>query len=164
MARSCLLAWGFVTLCALPACPADDDKLAAQLQPVVRVLKEAIKDLDPRPDVKTVNKGQGLELAIRTQVYKIHHVAKSGQISPDTHDEVGPSHDGFVLKVHLQKRGEVNQAVTPCTIHKPYWTMDLDVTPLADSRGQLYWALSYGARTDEKLLQAMRQALRGLSK
>ena len=42
--------------------------------------------------------------------------------------------------------------------------MDLDVTPLASSDRQIYWALSYGSRTDEKLLNGVRQALRGLTK
>ena len=67
-----------------------------------------------------------------------------------------------MLRVSVQRRGEVNQAVTPQTIHEPYWSTDLDVTPIGKTDKQIYWALSYRPRTPENILHDIRAALKGL--
>ena len=101
-------------------------------------------------------------MTYQTQKFKIHGRTKAGKISEETHDEVGPSHLGLILRVHLQRKGEINQAVTPQTIREPYWQTDLNVTRLAGSDQQLFWSLSYGSRTDEKTLDAIRKAIEKL--
>jgi hypothetical protein len=58
--------------------------------------------------------------------------------------------------------GEVNQLETPQTIHEPYWRTFLQVTPVARTTNQIYWALSFGDHADERLLDKLKQALGGL--
>lgn len=128
--------------------------MASAVQPV-------LEKLDPKPEIAP-NSGDTLLIAYKAQMFKIHFRSMTGEISPEAHDQLGPSFKGFVLHVHLQNRGEVNQAVTPQTLQEPYWRTDLDVTPLAGTPKQIFWALSYGVRTDPNMLMQLRQRLHGL--
>lgn len=148
------------------ACPnlgADDEKPLPEIKVVAQSLQSLWKDLEPPPKIEFVNQGRSLEIEYLPQTFKIHHTAKSGEISATAHDEVGPSYKGFLLKIHLQPKGEINQIVTPFTITRPYWLTDLDVTPLAKADSQIYWALSYGTRMNKDVLKEIRQRLRRLS-
>lgn len=86
----------------------------------------------------------------------------AGEISKEAHDELGPTFKGFVLKIRNQQRGEINQAVTPQTLHRPYWRTYLEVTPVKGTEEQLYWGLSYGSRTDTNLIQKIMGTIEGM--
>ena len=123
-----------------------------------------MKNLDPKPVIEIDNQGNSINIKFRPQTFKIHGKSKSGEIAAEAHDQVGPSFKGFVLNIHLQPKGEINQAVTPQTVTQPYWLMDLEVTSLAKTDKQIYWALSYGTQTSTDLLKEIRQNLSGLAK
>jgi hypothetical protein len=137
-----------------------DGAAVAELKVVERSLMPILEALDPQAKVEY--RDQSLVVAHRSQTFKVHGRNKSGEISEKTHDQVGPSYKGFVLSLHLEPRGEVHQAVTPQTIREPYWLSDLDVTPIGKTDKQIYWALSYGSRTDQELLDKIRLKLRAL--
>jgi hypothetical protein len=130
------------------------------LKAVEQALKPVLEAIDLRAKVEY--RDQSLIATFLPQTFKIHGRNKSGAFDEQAHDEIGPSVKGFVLKAQLQPLGDVNQAVTPQTIHNPYWLTDLDVTPIAKTDKQLYWALSYGSRTDQELLNKIRGQLKGL--
>ena len=144
----------------LPIMMAADPAPKNELKAVEKQLSTIFSTLDVKPELGDGT--ESLEAVYQTQTFKVHHVAKSGAIGKEAVDEVGPSHKGFILRVYLQKKGELNQAVTPQTIRRPYWLMDLDVTPLANSDKQLYWALSYGSQTDKQVLDEIRDGIRSL--
>jgi hypothetical protein len=131
-----------------------------ELKAVAQALNPVLETLAPKIEVEF--RDRSLNATFLPQTFKIHGQTKSGAIDEQAHDEIGPSVKGFVLKVHLQPLGDVNQAVTPQTIHNPYWLTDLDVTPIVKSDKQLYWALSYGSQTDKELLNKIRGLLKGL--
>jgi hypothetical protein len=131
-----------------------------ELKAVEQALSPVLETLDPKIEVEF--RDRSLIATFLPQSFKIHGRTKSGAIDEKAHDEIGPSVKGFILKVHLQPLGDENQAVTPQTIHNPYWLTDLDVTPIAGTDKQLYWALSYGSRTDQELLNKIRGKLKGL--
>ena len=137
-------------------------KAAKELKAVEKSLRSLTETLEPKPQSTFDNNGTSLTMTYQTQKFKIHGRNKGGNISEETHDEVGPSHLGFILRVHMQRKGEINQAVTPQTIREPYWKTDLNVTRLAGSDQQLYWSLSYGSRADETTLDAIRKAIEKL--
>jgi hypothetical protein len=141
-----------------------NEPIKPELKQVASELKSIVKKLDPKAEVTCPVADSSLSLMVtyRTQMYKVHGRQMTGEILPEAHDELGPSYQGFVLTVNLQDKGEVNQAVTPQTIREPYWLTDLDVTPLRGTNKQIYWALSYGSRTDSELLARIRQKLRDL--
>lgn len=143
---------------------ADDEKPDPRLEKVLTQLKPVLKQIDSKVDVEFTNQGHSLVIKYLPQTFKIHGVSKGGEISAQAHDEVEPSYKGFVLNIHLQEKGNINQAVTPQTLKRPYWQTDLDVTELATTDRQIYWALSYGGRTDQELLEKLRSTLKELAK
>jgi hypothetical protein len=134
------------------------------LKQIANALRPVLEKLEPKADIAYLSSTASLVVGYRSQPYKIHGRSMTGEVSPDAHDEIGPSFKGFVLRVHLQGKGEINQAVTPQTIGEPYWQTYLNVTPIGGTRKQIYWALSYGSRTDATLLSQIRKALNGLER
>ena len=139
---------------------AADPQLA--LPQVEESLRPILAGLTPVPAIEYVAGESSLRATYRPQKFLVHGRSKSGEWSTNTTEQVGPSATGFVLQIHRQPKGEVNQAVTPQTIQQPYWRTDLDVTPVAGTTNQIYWALSYGGRTDGKLREQLKAALRDL--
>jgi len=142
---------------------ADDEKPDARLEKVMTQLKPVLKQIDAKIEVEYSRQGESLLIKHLPQTFKIHGVSKGGEVSAQARDEVGPSFKGFILNVHLQEKGEVNQAVTPQTIRRPYWMTDLNVTTLSGTDRQIYWGLSYGARTDKELLEKIKTTLNSLA-
>ena len=158
----CLVAL-FTSWCA----PGADTTPNAELRIVASALQPVLGKLAPKPEISYADGRSTLTAAYKSQMYKIHGIQMTGEVLTNAHDELGPSFKGFVLQVHLQELGEVNQAVTPQTLRRPYWQTYLDVTPLAGTQKQIFWGLSYGVRTDTNLLAQIRftlDSLRGASK
>lgn len=105
---------------------------------------------------------ESLLVKYRTRDYKIHGRSKMGEINEQAEVREGPGFRGFLLRVHLEDAGNVNQAVTPQTIREPYWNTDLDVTRMQGTDKQFYTTLSYGKGVDQELLQQIRQAFAGM--
>lgn len=151
--------------CILPLTSlAGDSTTNAALASVAARLEPILAKLDPMPRVDYPERHTSLVITYLTQTYKIHGQSKSGQVSTNVFDKVGPGFKGFVLSVHLQPRGEVNQAGTPQTIRDPYWQTDLDTTPLGTTDKQVYWALSYVGSTPTNVLAELRTAMKELEK
>ena len=154
-----------LTCIALPCVAmAADSTTNKALAAVAAALQPALVKLDPRPTLAFPEYEASLVVTYLSQTYKIHGRSMTGEVSTNAFDEVGPSFRGFVLRVHLQPKGEVNQAETPQTIREPYWLTDLGVTPIGDTDKQAYWALSYGGRTPTNVLAGLRAALKRLEK
>lgn len=135
---------------------------SSELGMVADALHPILDTLDPKPTVEYPDHGSSMVVTFRPQTYKIHGRSKSGEVSTEVYDRVGPSFTGFVLRVHLQPKGDVNQAQTPQTIHEPYWTTLLDVTPIENTDKQIYWGLSFSARTSKDLLDQIKEVLQQL--
>ena len=147
-----------LTPCCLMAA---DTTTISELKFVASALQPILEKLDPKAEINYPSSSPTLVIAYKSQMYKIHSRSMRGEVVPDAHDELGPSFKGFVLRVHLQDKGEVNQG-PPQTLREPYWQTDLDVTPLANTQKQIYWGLAYGVRTDTNLLAEIRKTLSGL--
>jgi hypothetical protein len=132
------------------------------LRAVAERVRPVLAELKPAPIVEYPEHSQSLLISYRPQKFLVHGQCKTGEWSTNLVEEIGPSFTGFVLRVHVQRLGEVNQAVTQ-TLHEPYWQTFLDVTPIAVTTNQVYWALSFAGRTDEKLLANIKQALGSLA-
>lgn len=135
----------------------------AVLRLVEERLRPALAGLTPSPTVEYPEYSQSLLVCYRPQKFLVHGRSKSGEWSTNVVEQIGPSFTGFVLRVHLQSLGLVNQLVTPQAIQEPYWRTFLDVTPIAGTTNQIYWALSSAGRTDQKLLENVRQTLGSLA-
>jgi hypothetical protein len=88
---------------------------APVLQQVEQRLKPVLAGLTPRPTLEYPEHTQSLIVRYRPQRFLVHGHSMTGQWSTNAMERIGPSFTGFVLQVHLQGLGEVNQAVTPQT-------------------------------------------------
>jgi hypothetical protein len=148
--------------------PIDKSNVLNQRDPVLSLTEKAIKSAVAIsiPNLKLTfeypKHSKSLVVKYKTRKFMIHSGSKIGRYSEKAHEEEGPSYQGFLLSLHLQKKGIVNQVVIPQTIRQPYWRTDLNVTIVDKSDRQLYWGLSYGSRTDEKLLAIVRKAVNSM--
>ena len=156
--RKHLILMAFVMSCL--AC-SGADALAPELEKVMAGLRSVTAVLSPAPEIRT-NEASSLTVSYKTQIFKIHGGSMSGEFAREAHDEQGPTAQGFMLTVSVQQKGEINQGVVPQTLRAPYWQTYLQVTPVAGSDKQLFWGLSFGMRTDAKLLAQIREAVEGL--
>jgi hypothetical protein len=150
--------------------PIDMSNVPNQRDPVLSLAEKAIKSSLAISDPNLMltfeypKHSKSLVVKYKTRKFMIHSGSKIGRYSEKAHEEEGPSYQGFLLSLHLQKKGTVNQAVVPQTIRQPYWRTDLNVTIVDKSDCQLYWGLSYGSRTDEKLLAIVRKAMNSIGR
>jgi hypothetical protein len=127
-------------------------------------IRLALADIDPEPLFEYPKHTKSLIIKYRTRKFMIHNGSMIGKYSKKAHEEEGPGYKGFMLAIHLQKAGTVNQAEVPQTIQGPYWKTDLNITVAKGTNKQLYWGLSYGNRVDSKLLKRVRSAINALGK
>lgn len=132
------------------------------LEKVQNCLITVLKPLNPEPSIEYAKHSKSLIIKYRTRKFMVHSGSKIGRFSEKAHEAVGPDFDGFMLQVHVQDAGTVNQARTPQTVWRPYWKTDLDVTQIAGTSKQIYWGLSYGSSPDGSLLSRVGKTLREL--
>lgn len=135
-----------VGLIAVTSASAEDSSTLRQLETELRQRFSDLRAIDYRFD----NGGRTLVAEFKTRKFMVHGRSKVGVRSREAHEVVGPSHTGFLVRIHLQGAGTVNQAIVPQTIREPYWNTDLDVQGL-NSREQVYIATSYGPGLDAKV-------------
>jgi hypothetical protein len=137
-----------------------------EIRPVLHQVEERLKpvlvQLTPKPTVEYEEHSEAVVVRYLTRGFQVHTRSKTGDWSTNTVETVGPDSKGFILQVYLQRAGEVNQVQTPQRLRAPYWRTLLDVTLMAGTTNQIFWGLSYGSRTDEKLLRNLREALGSL--
>ncbi len=130
------------------------DRVCAVLRPVLEKLGAEA------PKIEVSQDGRDVDVRYRTQKFAIHGISMTGKIDEHTHEEIGPAHDGFRLKMTVEeKEGEPNQADVPQTLREPYWQTDLDIAIIDGTSRQVFWSLSYGSRPDKSILDAIRNAL-----
>jgi len=122
-------------------------------------IEQELATLDPKPtfDIPESSVGKSLTVRYKTRQYTIHPKNKAGRISEDTVQREGPSDDGFLLRVHVQRFGEVNQACVPQTIRETYWSLDLQVYEIEKEGKQIYFALAYNSRTEPDLIKKLQE-------
>ncbi|MDA7880793.1 hypothetical protein N9A94_00630 [Akkermansiaceae bacterium] len=105
--------------------------------------------------------GKSLSLRYKTRKYQVYPGNKSGQLGRELEEREGPDDEGILLRVHVQEKGEVNQAPVPQTIQEAYWKTYLNVYPVENSSKQIYFALSFHGRTDTDLISKLKSIAKG---
>jgi hypothetical protein len=96
----------------------------------------------------------------QTQKFMVHTIYKTGAISEQSREELGPNFQGFLLKLTVQKAAYQGAADWPYGVwHRIYWDTYINEYQLPDKTGYLRLELSYGARSDTKLLSDVRRAI-----
>lgn len=137
---------------AIEAAPSPEiDRVAAALAPLFSSLSPVPKQERDTPS--------SVQFSYRTRSYRVHGISMTGEYDKEAMEETGPDASGFILYLDIQSKGVINQADTPQTLRRPYWETYVQTTPVAYADKQLYWGLSYGSRTDKKILSQIRGAI-----
>jgi hypothetical protein len=97
----------------------------------------------------------------QTRNFQVYARSKSGKIADEPHNERGPDYRGFLMRVtaQLQSAKYVGAADIPQDLREPYWTTFINAVDLSGEEGYLWLQLSYGSRTDKKLLATIKEAV-----
>lgn len=106
--------------------------------------------------------GKSLVMRYKTRNYMIYPSDMTGHLGQDLVESEGPGDGGILMKIHVQKKGEVNQAVVPQTLKRPYWTTYLNVYPVEGENKQLFVSISFRNTTDKKLIARAKLCLEKL--
>ncbi len=136
------------------------------LEAAEKAIKSEVEKYDPNITLsfEYPSTSKTLVVKYKTRMFMVHSGSKIGRYSEKAEEQEGPGYQGFLLKIHVQDAGTVNQAVVPQTIREPYWWMYLDITIIDKADKQFNWALSYGARTDQELLSIVKKAIGSLDR
>jgi hypothetical protein len=107
---------------------------------------------------------KSLYVKYKSRKFMVYGRTQSGRIYDKAYEREGPSYEGLYLRVDIQKAGHRNQAKVPQTLREPYWMTDIDVTLLQGTEVQLFWVMSYGSRTKQKLRKRVKTFLNGIGK
>jgi hypothetical protein len=75
---------------------------------------------------------------------------------------LGPSYDGFIVSLALQDGQYVGAAVIPQDLRRPYWTTFVYAYPISKGKQHLHVNISYGSRTDRKVIQQIKDLLESI--
>jgi len=122
-----------------------------KIDPIIATLK-------PKAIIELKNENT-LIISYRKRKFTIHGTSMIGKHSDKPYETDGPDYKGFILTLYVQTTGTINQAITPQILKRPYWSTYLNVTPIRSTKKQFFWSLSYGRRTDKKLLEKIKKAI-----
>ena len=105
------------------------------------------------------NGGATLVMRSKTREYQVYPSDMTGRLGRELRPVEGPDDGGLMLTVRVQEAGEINQAVVPQTLQRPYWFTWLNVIPAPGGEKQFFVALSYRRTTDEELVTQIREML-----
>ncbi|MBI3985517.1 MAG: hypothetical protein HY343_01240 [Lentisphaerae bacterium] len=103
--------------------------------------------------------GNQLILEQNTRSYLVYRSDKTGKISREPTNEIGPDSDGLLLSIAVQDGVYAGAAETNLEIKEPYWTTYFDAYAIDKGARHLHVNLSYGTRTDRQLIERIKKML-----
>ncbi len=134
--------------------------------PVIKSLKpvvgQALSQLDGAS--ATISAAGVLIAEFRVHEFQVHTIYKNGRIGEEAHPERGPNVDGLRLEVHIQSGARYEGALMLSSdgygfVRHPYWETQVRYIPLPSGKEYAWSMLSFGSRTDRKLMQAVDSAI-----
>ncbi len=117
------------------------------------VLKESL------PEANCSLKTDEFKCEYQTQKFMIHTIYRTGEIDKEAHEELGPSYKGLIVQIGWEEPRQPNAAVYfgPHEVDDLYWKTYI----IRDSfeNAEIYVWISYGVRTDKKLVERIRHII-----
>lgn len=120
-------------------------------------LRPILEDLDEKPTIE--KKENSFEAKYKMRKYMVHGSYKSGKRAEEAHEAECPSYVGFKIYVRVSDVKKEQRCSLGGTIDETYWTRELSFMKIGNSEKELIWSLSYGVRTDKKLLEKIRKII-----
>lgn len=136
---------------------AAETAMTPHLSRIRTAIDEVLEDL--QADVRGTGTGNSLTYAYQTQKFMVHSISMTGSISEKAHEEQGPGYRGFLMTITQHKGIYQEQALIPQGLKRPYWTTYLNAYPINANSEYIRLNLSYGSRTDRKLLEKIKACI-----
>jgi len=114
-------------------------------------LQNIIKDKFPKADFAT--KPNFLQISENVMTYMIHTVDKTGSISEKAHEENGPKHNGFLLRIQVVEGIYQGAADLPQTLKGPYWDSEVFIVNLMKRKAYLHVKFSFGKQISKEFVE-----------
>lgn len=130
------------------------------LAEVVTGLTRVSERLMPAASVE--KEEQTVTLSYKPRTYTVHYTDKTGRHSEKAYEVVGPRYDGLIVRVTLQDGRYAGAAVLPQEFRHPYWISFGNAYPISKGKQHLHGSISYGSRTDRKLIKEVKAWLESM--
>ena len=98
-----------------------------------------------------------LRVAHKTNKFMVHTIHKTGYISPKPIEVEGPNYDGLIVEARVRMGQHAGQAEIPQELKRTYWKTFINAYPIDKGKSYLYLSLSYGSRTDKKMVEKIKK-------
>jgi hypothetical protein len=115
-----------------------------------------------KPVALVVQNGRNVTLSNNTRTFMVHSSDKLGRRSDKAHKETGPRYDGLMVHVTVGDGRYAGAAELPQDLRGPYWTTFVNAYPIAKGKQHLHVSISYGSRTDQKVIKQIKEMLESM--
>ena len=115
--------------------------------------------LKPCPETKIETKADVFTAQFKTINLTIHNLEKTGELSPKTHQQVGPNNNGFILNITHKTGPYAGQLKVPQEMRGPYFSTYVDARPTADGKDHYWIVWSLGSRLSPMVRKTIIDAL-----
>jgi hypothetical protein len=123
----------------------------------ITTVKSIVSEYYPEASItETDNK---TKFTFKTMEFKIHGHQMTGKILETAHNEIGPSHLGFIISITFHENGVNQQAMLPQTLKEPYWNTFLNKINHENGKSQYFGSFSYGSRVQKEFIKKVSEAL-----
>lgn len=143
---------------------AETPKSDITLKSIENNIRKTLSEMESELTFEYPQYTSNLVVKYKTQKFMVHSIYKTGKISEKAYETEGPSYEGFMLKVQIEDKKTIHQAVIPQRINEIYWNTDLNHTVINNTDKQICWGLSFGVRTDKKLLEEIKNVIVDIAK
>lgn len=142
----------------------EDAVVKAEDSPILVELKKRISELVTKshPETKVTLADDELVCEYRKQKFMIHKVGKGGSVSENAHEEIGPTHGGFVIRIGLRDHPYQGASGKPYGVHRRHYWHDyineyqIPRTERVVRLDLTYGNLTYDFRHNAKLFREIR--------
>ena len=124
-------------------------------------LRQVLQGVKPAPTIGL--EGHVLTAAYRTRRFSVHAIHKTGEIAQVPDGQLGPEHNGLLLKAWVERAGVHEAEEGAQNLRRPYWTTHLNAHPLSKA-SMLKLSLSYGSHTDRAVIEKLKEAVAAVAR
>jgi hypothetical protein len=108
-------------------------------------ISSVVKQFFPEKSVERKKEDGAIIISLSTMPFQIHNIDKTGKIAEQSHEEIGPKAEGFLIQLTHQEGPYRGAAEYPQTFTRPYWKTFGTVIPVEANQNHIHISFSYGS-------------------
>ncbi len=154
--------------------PAGAAETNVALIQIAQKLQTSLVDLQPALTCNFSDPSRLLILSYLPQQFLVHGRDMDGEWQKNAKEQIGPSNKGFILNIRLDLLKPTTNGweealkdqqfpMKNWSRQHPYWQVDGGIISVTgEAANTIHWSLSYGQRTDKRLLEKIKTSLQNL--